>query len=161
MKTIDEQPGGKDGDLDMPLTIEGLEILCHKLSNEPKIRFCGVVNSMGRPVACGFKEKILPLNNEDQRKMLYIESSLELSMKSEFNDTLGNVNFIVTYRDNVALISIPMRQNYLLLMSVERNAEMEQIVKDTISHFESNGLLGRKNEPFSSNNSSTLFSECA
>ncbi len=81
-------------------------------------------------------------------------------MKREFNDTLGNVNFIVTYRDNVALISIPIQQNFLLLMSVERNAEIEQIVKKTTSIFESNGMLGKKTKSTTKDNS-TLFSECA
>ena len=82
-------------------------------------------------------------------------------MKREFDDALGTVNYITTYRDNVALITIPMSQNYLLLMSVERNAEIEQIVKNTASLFESNGMLGRRSKSVPSNNNSTLFQECA
>jgi hypothetical protein len=82
-------------------------------------------------------------------------------MKEEFDDTLGNVNFITTYRDNIALITIPMQQNYLLLMSVERNAEIEQIVKNTLNIFERNGMFGRKSKSNTSNYNSTLFSECA
>ena len=54
-----------------------------------------------------------------------------------------------------------MRQNYLLLMSVERNADREQIVKNTINIFENNGLLGGRNKSIPSNNSSTLSLECA
>ena len=156
---IDKTPRFKEH-LSIPLTNEGLEILCHRLCNEPKIRFCGVVNSFGRLVTGGFREGIRPLDNEDQRQMMYIQSTLELSMKEEFDDTLGNVNFITTYRDNIALITIPMQQNYLLLMSVERNAEIEQIVKNTISIFESNGMFGRKPKSNTSNYNSTLFSEC-
>lgn len=78
-------------------------------------------------------------------------------MKEEFDDTLGNVNFITTYRDNVAIINIPMQQNYLLLLSVERNAEIEQIVNNTIDLFESNGVLGgrRKSSPSDNNSSSS------
>jgi len=144
----------------MPLTNEALENLCNKLCKEPKIRFCGVVNPLGRLVIGGFRDGIKPLDNEDQRQMLYIQSYLEMSMKGEFDNTLGNVNFITTYRDNVALISIPMPQNYLLLMSVERNAQIEQIVKKTISLFEGNGMLGRKTKPNTLNDNSTLFSEC-
>ena len=94
----------------------------------------------------GFSDGIEPLDNEDQRRMLYMQSTLDLSMKGEFDENLGNVNFITTYRDNVAIINIPLQQNYLLLMSVERNAEIEQIVKSTIDLFESNGVLGGRNE---------------
>ena len=155
---IDEFSQSKE-DLSIPLMAEALGDLCHKLCLEPKIRFCGVVNSMGRLVTGGFRDGIKPLGNEDQRQMLYIQSYLEISMKEEFDDTLGNVNYVTTYRDNVALITIPMSQNYLLLISVERNAEIEQIVKSTISLFESNDMLGRKPKS-NTNNNVTIFSEC-
>jgi hypothetical protein len=145
----------------IPLTNEGLGILCHRLCNNPKVRFCGVINPLGKLVTGSFRDGIKPLDNEDQRQMMYIQSYLEMSMKREFDDTLGNVNFITTYRDNIALITIPMRQNYLLLMSVERNAEIEQIVKNTINIFENNGMLGGRNKSIPSNNSSTLSLECA
>jgi len=147
--------------LSSPLTNEGLEILCHRLCNKPKVRFCGVINPLGRLVTGSFRDGIKPLDNEDQRQMMYIQSYLEMSMKREFDDTLGNVNFITTYRDNIVLITIPMRQNYLLLMSVERNAEIEQIVKNTINIFENNGMLDGRNKSIPSNNSSTLSLECA
>jgi hypothetical protein len=155
---IDKSPRSKD--LSIPLTTEGLEVLCNRLCNEPKIRFCGIINSFGRLVTGGFRNGIKPLDNEDQRQMLYIQSTLELSMKREFDDTLGSVNFITTYRDNVALITIPMQQDYLLLISVERNAQIEQIVNKTTSLFECNGMLSRQNYN-ALNDNSTLSPECA
>ena len=117
-----------------------IENLCNKLSNDPKIRFCGVINSMGKIVAGGFKDDIKPLDTEDQRRMLYMQSCLELSMKGEFDENLGCVNYITTYRDNLVLINIPLR-NHLILMSAERNVDTEQIVKNTISLFESNNVF--------------------
>lgn len=159
MNTVDEYPQCKE-DSSISLTNETIQILenlCQKLCNEPKIRFCGVINSLGRIVTGGFKDGIQPLDNEDQQRMLYMQSTLDRTMKEEFDDTLGNVNFITTYRDNVAIINIPMQQNYLLLLSVERNAEIEQIVNNTIDLFESNGVLGgrRKSSPSDNNSSSS------
>ncbi|MDH3617544.1 MAG: hypothetical protein OES14_03455 [Nitrosopumilus sp.] len=153
---IDESSQCKE-DLKIPLTNEGLRILCHRICDEPKIRFCSVINSLGRIVTGGFSKGIKPLDSEDLRQMLYIQSTLELSMKGEFDDTLGNVNFITTYRDNTAIITIPMTQNYLLLMSVERNAQIEQIVKKTISLFESNGILDRKSKSTSLGDNPNYF----
>jgi len=155
---IDESPPCKEH-LSITLTNEALENLCHKLCKEPKIRFCGVINPLGRLVKGGFRDGIKPLDQEDQRQMLYIQSYLEMAMKGEFDDTLGNVNFITTYRDNLTLITMPMQQNYLLLMSVERNAEIEPIVKNAFSLLESNGMLGGRNKLISSNNNSTRSSE--
>lgn len=82
-------------------------------------------------------------------------------MKGEFNDNLGYINFITTFRDNVALINIPMQQNHLVLISAERNAEIEQIVKNAISHFENNAVLGRRDKPIPSNNNPTPSSDLA
>jgi hypothetical protein len=137
--------------------IHVLESLCNNLSNEPKIRFCGVINSMGKIVAGGFKDDIKPLDSDDQRRMLYMQSTLELSMKGEFDENLGCVNYITTYRDNVVLINIPMkRYNHLVLMSAERNADTEQIVKDTISLFESNKVFEIGNKTDALNDNSVL-----
>ena len=137
--------------------IQILENLCNKLSSETKIRFCGVINSMGKIVAGGFKDGIKPLDSEDQRSMLYMQSSLELSMKGEFDENLGCVNYVTTYRDNVVLINMPMkRYSHLVLISAERNVNVEQIVKNTIGLFESNRVfeIGSKND--ASNGNSTL-----
>jgi hypothetical protein len=137
--------------------IQVLENLCTKLSNEPKIRFCGVINSMGKIVAGGFKDDIKPLDSEDQRRMLYMQSTLELSMKGEFDENLGIINYITTYRDNVVLINMPMkRYNHLVLISAERNANVEQIVKNTISLFESNNVFEIGNKTYTLNDNSIL-----
>lgn len=109
---------------------------CEKICNQSKVRFCGVVNSMGRLVAGGLKEGIAPLENEDQRQMLYIQSYLEMSMKRDFDDTLGKVDYMITYRENLALIYIPLKENYLLLLSTEKNAEIKQIIQVAISLFD-------------------------
>ena len=161
MKTINEYPENKGGNLNTPYTNKELDILCNRVSNGPKIRFCCMVDSQGRSVSSGFNDNIQPLNNEDQRQMLCTASRLELSTKREFNDTLGNVNFTTTYRDNVALIIIPMQQDYLLLMSVERNGMIEQIVKNTISLLESNGILSGRDESIPLIDDSTTPSESA
>lgn len=129
--------------------VQILENLCNKICGDPKIRFCGIINSLGRLVTGGFSAGIAPLDNEDQRRMLYIQSTLDLSMKGEFDENLGSVNFITTYRDNVAIINVPFQHNYLILMSVERNADIEQIVKNAIGLFESNGVLGGRNDTLS------------
>ena len=101
--------------------------ICEKICSEPKIRFCGVINVMGKLVAGGFPDGIKPLNNEEERQMWYMQSALEMSMKKEFDNNLGDVNYTVTYRDNVTLINMPIK-NYVVLISTERNANIKRIV---------------------------------
>ena len=123
-----------------PLTSSQIKIfqnVCEKICSEPKIRFCGVINSIGKLVAGGFKDDIKPLDTEEERKMWYMQSALEMSMKKEFSSNLGNIHYVVTYRDNVTLINIPM-QNYVVLLSAERNANIKQIVYYSKNLFENN-----------------------
>ena len=84
---------------------------------------------MGKLIAGGFRDGIKPLDNEEERKMWYMQSALEMSMKKESGSNLGGINYIVTFRDNVTLISLPIMQNYLMLVSAERNADAKQVVK--------------------------------
>lgn len=123
----------------MPLTFEQnnlLDVFCKVVCNKPKIRFCGIINSMGRIIAGSFKDDILPLDNEQERQMLYMQSKLELSMKAEFNHNLGHVNYVVTYRDNVIIINIPSdNQKFHILISAERISDPQTIVNDVADLF--------------------------
>lgn len=106
-----------------------LDVFCKTVCDKPKIRFCGIINSMGRIVAGSFRDNIQPLDNEEQRQMLYMQSKLELSMKAEFNDNLGHVNYVVTFRDNVIIINIPSdNQQFHILISAERISNPQEIV---------------------------------
>ena len=124
-----------------------LDTLCKSMCDKPKIRFCGLINSMGKIVARGFKDDIKPLDSEDQRSMLYMQSTLELSMKGKFNENLGSINYITTCRDNVVRINMPMKRcNHLVLISAERNVDTEKIVKNTTSLFDSNNIFEMENK---------------
>lgn len=126
----------------MMLTSEQTRVLegfCSQMCGERAVRFCGVVNSMGRLVAGGFKNEIKPLDTDEQRQMLYMQSKLEVSMKEEFDNSLGSVNYIATHRDNLVIVNIPIRKyGLLVLISAERNTSIEKTTKNVIDFF--NGI---------------------
>lgn len=67
-------------------------------------------------------------------------------MKSEFNVNLGHVNYILTYRDNLVIINIPIRnQEYHVLISAEKIADVQKIADDVISLFEDDSIFVSKN----------------
>ena len=124
---------------------KSLNTLCGLVCAKPKVRFCGVINSMGRLIAGSFRDSIQPLDNDQQRQMLYMQSKLELSMKGEFDDSLGRVNYIVTYHDNVVIINVPSEnQQYHVLISAERIANVTKVVGYVIGLFRKYDVFSNK-----------------
>ena len=97
--------------------IISLDGACKKLAMQQGIRFVGVINSKGRLVAGGFKDGITPHETDEKRQMLFMEVMLDLTMRREFDNTLGTVRAISSRRDKVTMTSIPLGDSLLLISS--------------------------------------------
>ena len=104
-----------------------LENKCHSLLNNDEIRFVGIINRMGNIIAGGFSEEVDLLETDEKRRKLYMQTALEISMREDFNDTLGKINYITASRDNVLVITIPMN-NHVVLISAKPTSKSEQII---------------------------------
>ena len=87
------------------------------LSIDPKIRFAGVINERGRLVAGGMKENVVPLENEKDDEMLYMELALRVKMRKEFDKQLGHVNFALASRERALAISFLINDDILYVVS--------------------------------------------
>jgi len=103
---------------------------CKSLLTENGIRFVGLINSMGRQVAGGYKETITPMVDEEEHK-INLEHALEILITKDLDGSLGSIESIITRRKKVIMITIPMEKSSLLI-SVEKNSDTEKIV-DTAS----------------------------
>ncbi|MDX1442092.1 MAG: DUF6659 family protein [Nitrosopumilaceae archaeon] len=89
---------------------------CYQIHKIEGVRFAGIINNRGRKIAGGFRHDILPLEKDEKKlEMLFMELSLDLSMRQEFNESLGEIKGIVSYRDKVNIITIPFGKNFVLL----------------------------------------------
>ena len=88
---------------------------CKKILQEDEIRFAGIVNRMGRLVAGGFKEGIRPLEDEEDRRKMYMELILRVSMRSEFDYSLGKVKYTASRREKAVVMSFPLDNNVLFI----------------------------------------------
>ena len=96
----------------------------------PGIRFVGVVNNMGNLVVGDYKKGIVPIADRNQYKIC-MEHALELFMKKDLDYTLGPLDYIVSKRKNMKIITIPVR-DYLVLISAESGVKIEPIIDDII-----------------------------
>jgi len=100
---------------------------CNRLLGNDEIRFVGIINNMGNLISGGFSEGIDILENDEQRRMFYMQMALEIAMRKDFDNTLGKINHITTNRDNVLTVTIPMN-NYVILISAHPTSVPEQII---------------------------------
>ncbi len=104
---------------------------CEQLLQEDEIRFAGLVNHMGRLVAGGFKDGILPLEDEAERRKMYMELALRVSMRMEFDYSLGPVKYSASRREKAVMISFPLHNN-ILLISAEPSIDIEKCAQKVL-----------------------------
>jgi len=104
---------------------------CNLLLKEETIRFAGLINHMGRLVAGGFKEGISPLEDEAERRKMYMELALRVSMRMEFDYTLGPVKYSASRREKAVMMSFPLNNN-VLLVSTEPSIDIEKFAQKVL-----------------------------
>ena len=101
--------------------------LCERVKKvDSKVRFAGVINSKGRLVAGGMVSSKKRLGDRKGDEMLYMELALRVRMRREFDDDLGKVEFSMSFREKLIVMSFPM-ENDVLMVSMERKTQFEKI----------------------------------
>lgn len=85
---------------------------------------------MGRLILGNYKKGIVPIAEIDQYKMC-MEHALELFMKKDLDSTLGPLDYIISKRKNITIITIPVN-NYLVLISAEAKTKIEPIIENIL-----------------------------
>lgn len=89
---------------------------------------------MGKKIAGNFKEGVTSLLPDIENQRMYVQLTLEYLMRKDFDKQLGSVDYIVSRRTNVTMISIPTKE-YLVLISAERDVDAQDIVRHVNSAF--------------------------
>ncbi len=101
---------------------------CDRLLQEDEIRFAGLINGMGRLVAGGFKKGVSPLEDDAERQKMYMELALRVSMRMEFDYSLGKVKYSASRREKSVMMSFPISNN-VLLISAEPDVDIDNTAK--------------------------------
>ncbi|WP_299291177.1 DUF6659 family protein [Nitrosopumilus sp.] len=118
----------------MSSEIENLETACQKVLSMPQIRFAGVLNKMGRKIAGGFRDGVESLLPDKENQTMYVQLMLDYMMRKDFDEKLGTIDYIVSRRTNLTMISIPTK-DYLVLISAHRDSNAQDIVREVNSAF--------------------------
>ena len=105
-----------------------LETACKKLQEERDIYHVGVVNSLGRLIAGGFKNTIAPIVDDEKVRMIYMQMQLDFKMRKELDEILGEIDYIASRRTNYLSVNVPIGDNLVIIMA-KPNSNDKKIVK--------------------------------
>ena len=106
---------------------------CKLLLEFDEIRFAGLINSMGRLVVGGFKEGIIPLEDDEyERKKMYMELALRVSLRKDFDYSLGQVEYSASRREKAVMMSFPINNN-VLMISAEPDVDIDKTAKKILN----------------------------
>lgn len=109
---------------------------CKILLKEPEIRFAGIVDKAGNLVLGGFKEGLTPYENDETKLQAFYNFVSKASIRKEFDESLGPINYLAARRDKAVLVSFPFPiTKILLLISAEPTVSIEILAKKVVEIF--------------------------
>lgn len=108
--------------------VDELEKICQNIiALDPKMRSARLINSRGHLTAGGMKEGLLSLEAQKQDEMMFMELALRVRMRHEFDAEFGEVHFSMSYRDKVIVMSFPLNNDDVLLVSCEKETDFGKL----------------------------------
>jgi len=109
---------------------------CQKMLDEDEIRFAGIINEEGSLVSGGFKKDITPLENDEARLKSFMEFVSKVTIRKEYDNTLGPINYLAARRDKAVLVSFPFPvSRFVLLISANPSVDIEQLASKVVDIF--------------------------
>lgn len=105
-------------------TKSSFDIICKQIFElHNSIRSARIINEKGRLVAGGMRQGLKSLEDVKKDEMLFMELSLMVRMRHEFDEEFGKVEFTISYRERIILLSFPIENN-ILFVSFERQQDL-------------------------------------
>ncbi|AFS82943.1 DUF6659 family protein [Candidatus Nitrosopumilus sediminis] len=108
--------------------VDELEKICQKIIQlDPKMRSARLINSRGHLTAGGMRDGVFSLEDQKQDEMMFMELALRVRMRHEFDAEFGEVHFSMSYRDKVIVMSFPLSNDDVLLLSCEKEIDFGKL----------------------------------
>jgi uncharacterized protein DUF6659 len=114
------------------------DLKCVRLLKEPEITFAGVIDQQGDLVAGGFKDSITSTEDEAEKRKMYSDVILHVSLRRDFDYNLGPVTYSASRREKVVTMSFPLGRRVLLVyaepdVDIDDTAEKIILITNTYS----------------------------
>ena len=73
------------------------------------------------------REGLHSLEDAKQDEMMFMEIALRVRMRHEFDNEFGQVHFSLSYREKILIMSFPLADERVLLVSAEKELDFSKI----------------------------------
>ena len=112
-----------------------LNKLCERVfALNDDIRYAGVIDSTGTPIAGGMRKGIDSMVSETDEELFLTQTALRKSMRERFDASMGRARFAYIEREKVSLLPFYMADK-MLLLTLEPNVDSHtaiDIADDTL-----------------------------
>ncbi len=109
---------------------------CARLLGVPGIRFAGIIDDGGDLVSGGFREGLVPLEGDETRLRSFMKFVSSVSIRKEYDSSLGPINYLAARRDKAVLVSFPFPiSRIVLLVSAEPSSNIEELARTVVDVF--------------------------
>lgn len=116
------------------MNIQRFENICEKILKNKDVRYICLLNKMGNLIVEKKQKEVDFLIQDKKARDLYIKLKLESSLIKDFDDELGQLEFVVTYRNKIQMLSIPIC-GYLIMVSARKHANSHLIANSILNLF--------------------------
>lgn len=110
----------------MQTTEKAIQSATKEILKEPQVRFVGIINRMGRLVVGEYRSDVKSHLLDKEDEMVYMQLAMEIFLRQEFDKKLGPIDYVLSKRKKVNMISIPI-EKYLVLVSTEPTANVDNV----------------------------------
>ena len=91
------------------------------------IRYCGILDEMGRTASGGMRPGLKSLEPEDAAEKVDIQMAVTRGMTEAASKYLGRANYIIIHRERLMLIALPRKDKRTVLISAEPDFPLEKL----------------------------------
>ena len=98
-------------------SINDIQEKINNILAEPEIRFAGLIDSEGGLVAGGFREGVVPFENDERRRQMFLQLAHRVANREGFDASLGRVKYSSSRRENVVMMSFPLGRHVIMIIA--------------------------------------------
>jgi hypothetical protein len=98
-------------------SVNDIQEKINDILKEPEIRFAGLIDSEGKLVAGGFREGVIPFENDERRRQMFLQLAHRVANREGFDANLGRVKYSSSRREKVVMMSFPLGRHVIMIIA--------------------------------------------